>query len=337
MPSSSLPPGPRLPSFAQGFLGARYPISFLERCQRRFGDCFTMRFPFFGSVVYVADPAVVEELFKGDPKRFHAGAANAGPLGPVMGTYSLLTLDEEEHMSQRKLLTPAFHGENVRRYGELMEEIAERELERWPEGESFPLRPRMHAIALEVILRAVFGVREEERLRQLRLRITRLGQVSSLVVWLPGLRRNLGRWSPWMRFLRARAAVDELLYDEIARRRADPGATERQDVLSLLLQARHDDGTPMSVDELRDELMTLLGAGHETTATALAWTFERLVRHPTVLERLIESLEAGEDEYLDAVVKETLRVRPVVADVARKLVADTKIKGHTIPGGTIVL
>src|SRR5439155_2221490 len=290
-----------------------------------------------GPVVYVADPRIVEEIFKGDPKRFHAGEANAGPLEPVMGTYSLLTLDEAEHMGQRKLLTPAFHGEDVRRYGELMEEIAERELERWPVGAHFQLRPRMQAIALEVILRAVFGVRDEERLRELRVRIPRLGQVSNLVVWLPGLRRNLGRWSPWMRFQRARAEVDELLYDEIAGRRADPGTASREDVLSLLLQARHDDGSPMSADELRDELMTLLGAGHETTATALAWTFERLVRHPRVLERLIESLEAGEDDYLEPVVKETLRVRPVVADAARKLTEDTKIDGHVIPAGTVVL
>src|SRR5437667_11920022 len=163
MPSSSFPPGPKLPSFAQAFAAARYPIAFLKRGQRHYGDCFTMRFPFFGPVVYVADPRIVEEIFKGDPKRFHAGEANAGPLEPVMGTYSLLTLDEAEHMGQRKLLTPAFHGEDVRRYGELMEEIAERELERWPVGAHFQLRPRMQAIALEVILRAVFGVPDEGR------------------------------------------------------------------------------------------------------------------------------------------------------------------------------
>lgn len=309
-------------------------MSFLEHCNRRYGSAFTIRYPYFGRIVYFADPEVVGKIFKGDSKLFHAGEANAGPLEPVLGAYSLLTLDEDEHMRQRKLLLPPFHGEAVRRYGELMAEVAEREVERWPIGTPFPLRPRMQAITLEVILRAVFGVRGEERRREFRELLPRLGE-TNLVIWFPALRRDLGPWSPWAKFKRRRRAVDELLYDEIRRRRSDPDLAQRDDVLSLLLQARHDDGSPMSDRELRDELMTLLTAGHETTATALAWAFERLLRNPAALDRLLSDLDDG--DYLDAVVKETLRVRPILTDVARRLTAPTEIGGYRLPEGTLVM
>jgi cytochrome P450 len=195
----------------------------------------------------------------------------------------------------------------------------------------------MQAITLEVILRAVFGVRDGERMDLFRARIPRLGELSSPLDWLPFMQRDLGGITPAARFRKAVAAVDELIYAEIAERRAlDPDASEeRDDVLTLLLGARHEDGSPMSEVELRDELMTLLTAGHETTATGLSWAFERLLRNPPVLERLTQSLD--DDEYLDAVVKETLRVRPVVVDVARQLQRDVELGGWRLPAGTLVL
>jgi cytochrome P450 len=194
----------------------------------------------------------------------------------------------------------------------------------------------MQSITLDVILRAVFGVRGEERLARFRATLPQLTEASGLVMWLPFLRHNFGRWSPWARFLRMRRAVDQLVYEEISQRRADPDASERDDVLSVLLQARHEDGSHMSDLELRDELITLLTAGHETSATALAWSVERLLRNPHVLARL-QSDPHDDDDYLEAVVKETLRVRPVVIDVARIAKREVDIGGRRIPAGTIVV
>ena len=313
------------------------PYGWMLRRWRRYGDVFSSRFPIFGRVVYVADPALVKEVFAGDATTFHAGEANHLALGDALGEHSLLTLDEDRHMSQRKLLLPPFHGQSVRRYVEVMAEATEREVATWPVGKEIELRPRMQAITLEVILRAVFGVRDDERMDLFRERIPPLGETTSVLNWLPFMDRDLGGITPAAKFRRALAAVDELIYAEIADRRAaaDPDVEERDDVLSLLLRARHEDGAPMTDTELRDELMTLLTAGHETTATGLAWAFERLLRTPPVLERLTRSLD--DDDYLDAVVKETLRVRPVIVDVARRLTRDTEVAGWSLPAGTLVL
>ena len=311
------------------------PYGWMIKRWRRYGDVFSSRFPIFGRVVYVADPAEVKRVFTGDPTIFHAGEANALALGDALGEHSLLTLDEQRHMSQRKLLLPPFHGESVRRYVEVMAEATEREVARWPLGKEIELRPRMQAITLEVILRAVFGVRDDARMDLFRERIPPLGELTSVLNWIPFFERDLGGLTPAARFRKARAAVDELIYAEIADRRAADDGEERDDVLSLLLSARHEDGTAMTDVELRDELMTLLTAGHETTATGLSWAFERLLRTPRVLERLTESLD--DDDYVDAVVKETLRVRPVIVDVARKLTRDTEVAGWQLPAGTLVL
>jgi cytochrome P450 family 135 len=335
-PGVSFPPGPRLPRLLQAARVTAGPYSWMQKRRERYGDVFSSRFPFFGRVVYVAEPALVKQVFAGDPAVFHAGEANATVLGDALGAHSLLTLDEDRHMSQRKLLLPPFHGQAVRRYAEVMAAAAADEVERWPLGRVFPLRPRMQAITLEVILRAVFGVRDGERMDLFRARIPRLGELSSSLDWLPFMQRDLGGLTPAARFRRALAEVDELIYAEIAERRSlGEAAAERDDVLTLLLGARHEDGSPMTDVELRDELMTLLTAGHETTATGLSWAFERLLRTPRVLERLTESLD--DDEYLDAVVKETLRVRPVVVDVARKLQTDVELGGYRLPAGTLVL
>jgi cytochrome P450 len=314
------------------------PYGWMLKRWRRYGDVFSSRFPIFGQVVYVADPALVKEVFTGDPMTFHAGEANTLALGDALGEHSLLTLDEERHMSQRKLLLPPFHGKAVRRYVEVMAEATEREVASWPVGKQIELRPRMQAITLDVILLAVFGVRDDRRMDLFRERIPPLGETTSVLNWLPFMERDLGGITPAARFRRALAAVDELIYAEIADRRQAAAAEEhdeRDDVLSLLLRASHEDGSPMTDIELRDELMTLLTAGHETTATGLAWAFERLLRTPRVMERLIGSLD--DDDYLDAVVKETLRVRPVIVDVARKLTRETDVAGWRLPAGMLVL
>ncbi len=333
------PPGAKLPAAAQVGLYARDPLGFLIRCQRRYGDIFTVSFPFYRRLVYVADPALVKELFTTSPERAHAGEANATVLEPALGPSSVLTLDEAPHVRQRKLLLPPFHGERIQRYGELIREVTLREMESWPVGEPFALRPHTQRITLAVIMRAVFGVHDEERLIRFERLIENFAGRLSLITAIPPLRRNLGRWSPWARFLAAREALDAFIYEEIALRRAENAGrpAEADDVLSLLLAARHDDGSPMSDAELRDELVTILGAGHETTATGLAWAMERLLRNPDVLDRLRGSIAAGEDDYLDATIKETLRARPVIVDVARKLTVPKSIGGYELPAGTFVM
>jgi cytochrome P450 len=324
-----------MPSLMQAAFVTVSPYGWMVKRWRRYGDVFSSRFPIFGRVVYIADPALVKEVFMGDARTFHAGEANTLALGDALGEHSLLTLDEERHMSQRKLLLPPFHGESVRRYVEVMAEATEREVASWPVGREIELRPRMQAITLDVILRAVFGVRDDRRMDLFRERIPPLGETTSILNWLPFMDRDLGGITPAAKFRRALAAVDELIYAEIADRKDAPDGDQRDDVLSLLLRARHEDGSPMTDTELRDELMTLLTAGHETTATGLAWAFERLLRTPRVLERLTGSLH--DDDYLEAVVKETLRVRPVIVDVARKLTRDTEVAGWQLPAGTLVL
>ena len=333
------PPGSRLPGIVQGFRYARDPIGFFVGLNRRYGDVFSVRFPYFGDVTYVVDPDVVKEVFTGSASSFHAGEANASVLEPQLGPSSVLTLDEDEHLRQRKLLLPPFHGERVRRYGELIEEMTARDMATWPVGEPFELRAHTERITLGVILHAVFGVRDEERFARATALTGEFVRSSHLITSVPMLRRSLGRFSPWERFKRARAELDSFISSEIEARRAEleDGGAERDDVLSLLLQASDEDGNAMTDREVRDELVTVLGAGHETTATALAWAMERLLRTPRALERLRESLAAGEDEYLDATIKETLRVRPVIVDVARKVTADTVVGGYELQAGTFVL
>jgi cytochrome P450 len=339
MATAAFPPGAKAPAVVQMLRYAREPLEWLIDQQRLYGDVFTVRFPYFGRAVYVASPALVKEVFTGSPQQLHAGEANASVLEPALGPNSVLTLDEEAHMRQRKLLLPPFHGASIERYGDLIRAVTRSEMESWPVGEPFALRPHTQRIALAVIMRAVFGVHDEERLDRFEKLIDTFSRRVNLITSFPPLRRNLGPWSPWTRFIRSRQALDEFIYEEIALRRAEveAGQAGHDDVLSLLLGARYDDGTPMSDEELRDELVTVLGAGHETTATGLAWAMERLLRTPRVLGRLRESLAAEEDEYLDATVKETLRARPVIVDVARKLTAPLRIAGYDLPAGTFLM
>jgi cytochrome P450 len=330
-----VPPGPRLPRALQTVLWAVRPIWFMQRARRRYGNVFTIRPYAFGDIVVLADPAHIKEVFTGDREVFAAGQANAA-MGPVLGNHSLLTLDGERHLRQRKMMLPPFHGEAVGRYRERIERITEAELGRWPTGRPFPIRPRMQAIALEIILQAVIGVADPQRLARLRDLLPQLLDFSVLDMWgiwlfprlldSPMARRNAA--------LRVRPEVDRLLYEEIAAHRSDPHAYD--DILVLLISARDADGEPLSDENLLDQIITLLLAGHETTTTGLAWAFERLTRHPDALERLQQELDAGEERYLDAVVNETLRVRPVIDGVWRKLTAPAVVAGHRLPAGTLV-
>jgi cytochrome P450 len=312
----------------------------METGRRQRGDLFTLQLP-FGPIVVTCDPATIRAVFTGDPAVLRAGEGNR-PLEPVVGPASLLLLDGPRHLRRRRLVLPPFHGERLQGYAGDIAQLARAELATWPVGAPFALEPGMRAITLAVIIRVVFGIADGERAAALAELIPRLlpdGAFSSLVL-LPALRRDFGPWWPWRHFLAARAAVDALLYEEIARRREDPALAERPDVLSLLLQARDEDGAPLTDAELRDELMTLLLAGHETTATALAWAFELLHRHPDAHARAVEEARAdggrGPAPWLDAVAAETLRLRPPLPMAARGLAAPLEIDGHELPAGTRV-
>jgi cytochrome P450 len=329
-------PGSRVPALVNGAAYAFDPIGYIRWFSRRFGAVTNARFPGFGLIVSIADPELVGQVFTGDPSIFHSGESSAPVLEPTVGANSLLTLDEAPHMRHRKLLLGPFHGENVRRWEGAIRSIAEQDVASWKLGEPFALHEHTREITLEVILRAVFGVREQTRFERARQLVKEFVHRAHPITMFPVARRNLGPLSPWMRFLGAREALDAFLYEEIERRRAEADVAERDDVLSLLICATDETGASMSSQELRDELVTVLGAGHETTATALAWAFERLLRTPRVLDRLTRSLGDG-DEYLDATIKETLRIRPVVTDVGRKLTREIQLGGCRIPAGALVM
>lgn len=313
-----LPPGPRQPQYAQALQWLARPQQFMLRQRDRFGDVFTFDFITGFPLVVLADPQDVKTVFTGSPKVMHAGEANV-VLGPILGSNSVLLLDEDRHLRERRLLLPPFHGDRMRRYAEIMEEAVEREVSTWSAGEKMPLIDRMQAITLEVIMRAVFGVEsgaEMERLRQLLVNMLALTTDPGRLV--AGLFFGIDSDRVVSSRRAALDPVDEELYRIIAAHREDPLLAEREDILSMLLMARDEDGRPMSDEELRDELMTLLIAGHETTASTLAWAFERLVHEPEKLERLVAEVRDDDgDAYTEAVIQETLRLRPVIPMVVR--------------------
>jgi len=332
---SKLPPGPNGPS---ALIAARFLLRgsrFLEDSCKRYGPVFSVRLNTGRTVVIAGDPAIAKEVFQGSGDDLHAGAGNV-ILKPILGARSVLLLDGPEHLRQRRLLLPPFHGERMRAYAETMREVAERHISAWPVGRSFSVHPTMQDVTLEIILRTVFGVEEPARIERLAAPMKRLLNSTDqpLRLLLLQLTRSAGAKprSPWGRVFALMAPVDALIHEQIAERRAD--VEPRDDILSLLLAARDEDGNALTDAELRDELMTLLLAGHETTATALAWTLERLVRTPRVLERLREEIEAGEStDYLDATIKEALRLRPVVPGVIRQLQRPLTIGGMELPAG----
>ncbi|MDQ2675683.1 MAG: cytochrome P450 [Actinomycetota bacterium] len=331
--SSQLPPGPSAPAAVNTAVFVRRPLETLTTWQRRYGDFFTVGFLVFGTGVNVADPAAIKELFTGDQSDLRAGEANE-PLSPIVGSHSVLTLDGPEHMRQRKLLLPPFQGSAVHAFRKIIREVSEREVAGWAPGSKLVLRDRMRSLTFEVICRAVFGVTERERVERLRLALLPIMDTGVGVIFMPrALRRELGGFGPWGRLQRRLRAADALLYEEIERRRTASDLEARSDVLSLLLRARDEEGRPMSPRELRDELMTMLAAGHETTATGLAFAFDLLLRNPEKLSRLREELASGGDAYLNATVTESLRLRPVIDASERTLTKPRTLGGFELPPG----
>jgi cytochrome P450 family 135 len=334
---NGLPPGPRMARPIQTAIWFRQAQWMLTQGRRRFGPLFTLEIAYGGQWVVVADPDLVKQIFTGDPKVFHAGEGNE-ILRPLLGENSLLVIDGAAHMSQRKLLLPPFHGKRMEGYEAKMREIAAREIESWPTGVPYRLRPRMQAMTLEIIIETVFGVHGGARLDDLREALRDfLDMLTNPLMLVPLLGFGPGRIHRYRPVTRRLDRVGELIVGEIAERRAAPDLEERDDVLSLLVAARHEDGSPMSDAEIHDELLTLLTAGHETTATALAWAVERLIRHPDKLARLRAEVEDGEDAYLTATIQETLRLRPVVSIVIRKLTEAIELGGYQLPAGTSVV
>jgi cytochrome P450 family 135 len=325
-----------MPSAVQAVGWALRPLPFMERCRRRYGDLFTLRIRGGRPWVLLSDPADVGRVLTISPELVRAGAGEANPLlGPLLGSRSVMLLDEPDHMTHRKFILPAFHGQRMRAYAEMMVDVAREEIARWPVGEPFELWPKMQTISVEVVMRSVFGPEDSPQLRELRKLLR------TLTDWLNDSRRLTLLSTFGSRFLTGHAGfreviapVEAALLREVRRRRA-LGQPQDDGILSLLEQAYDESGSPMTEQELRDELITLLSDG--PTATSLAWAFERLLRHPEKFARLREEVLAGDDDaYTEAVVKETLRLAPAVPLVMRKLVEPMELGGYTIPAGTTV-
>jgi cytochrome P450 len=340
----SLPPGPRAPPAYQLLQFTLRPLEYFEECGARFGDPFTARLAGLGTYVSLSAPELIKQVFTGDPEQLLAGAANA-VLEPMVGRNSVLLLDGLPHQRQRKLLMPPLHGERMRAYAQVMAETTVAELKRMPSGRAFSLHAHMQAITLDVILRTVFGLSAGPEMEALRAALVDfLVLPPAIVTFIPPRYLDFPL-SPYRTFVKKRTAVHAQL-DAVVRARRAAKDEGRTDVLSLLLAARDDAGQPMTDEELRDELITMLLAGHETTATSLSWAFALLLGHPQVLERLqaeVEGARLGDGsldvsavpklEYTDAVIKEALRLRPILPDVVRKLTKPTRIAGYDIPAG----
>jgi cytochrome P450 len=335
--NDALPPEPDSAPLVQTLRWAFRPIAFMEDCRRRYGDSFSVRFlGFQRPMVMISDPAAIKALYQEREHDLPPGRDIV--LGPVLGTKSLLLQKGGEHLSRRRLMLPPFHGERMRSYEATMTEIVGAEIDSWPLDTEFPIHARMQAVTLEVILRVVFGVSHGPRLDRLREMLsTVLQETAAPARQVLGLvRQRFGGSGMFARFEGQLREVDALLFEEIAEHRARPDLEEREDILSMLMRAEFEDGSRMEDQELRDQLLTLLLAGHETTATALAWTFDLLLRHPVALRRLRESLAAGEEDYLRATISESLRLRPVVPLAGRRLAKELVADGLTLPPGTDV-
>ncbi len=328
-----LPPGPRWPIALQGagYLAARRRM--MDVLHKRYGSAFTVKLPFFGPTVMISDPALVKQFFQTRTDVVRAVEPN---LDLVLGAGSTFGLQGDEHLRRRKLLVPPFHGKRMRAYESLIEDETRKELSTWPQGREFPVLPSTMRITLNAILRAVFGA-EGAEFDALRKVMPPLVTMGSFLAFLPWLHHDLGRWSPWGRFLGLRREFDHIVGSLIDRVSADPNLDQRDDVLALMLQSRYDDGTAMSRGDLADELFTLLAAGHETTATQLAWAVERLRRHPDVLQRLVDEVDSGGSDLLQATIHEVQRNRPVIDGAARQVIAPTMPLGQwVIPRGYTV-
>ncbi|MFH7026991.1 MAG: cytochrome P450 [Heteroscytonema crispum UTEX LB 1556] len=327
------------------------PLDYLQKMQERYGDIFITEFAGLQTQCVISNPQAIQEIFTADSKLFESGSANP-IVQPLVGANSLILLDGEPHLQQRKLLMPSFHGERMRAYGQIIYDITKQVMSQLTIGESFIARPKMQDISLNVILRAVFGFKEGERYQQIRQVLTKMldsfnNPLSVVFLFFKSFQHDLGAWSPWGNFLRQRELLDKLLYQEISDRRVQ-NASYGEDILSLLLSARDENGQPMTDVELRDELMTMLFAGHETTATALAWALYWIHYLPEVREKLLQELnsididntdpmEIARLPYLNAVCSETLRIYPVVFfTLPRILQAPMKLMGYELPKGLIL-
>jgi len=352
--STGLPPGPSSPSIVQTYRYARNPLNLLDDCAAQFGDIFTLQLMGSRPWVMLSSPALVKAMFTAPADAMHAGEANFSVFGPVTGPASVLTMDETPHRQRRQLMLPQFHGDRMRVYFEQIRQITTDAVDAWQPGTEFAMHRVTQSITLQVIVRAVFGVVPEQRNTEDRELVESLIDLANKVVGsslllAPPLQRDLGPWSPWGRIVRIIRRADNAIFAVIRRRRAAGDAEERHDILSLLLQATSEDGSTLTDREVRDELVVMLMAGHETTGTALAWAFERLLSLPDVEERLRAELEfiAGRKpievehlprlEYLDAFIKESLRIRPIMpAAGARVVMRPFEIGGYAIPAGAIL-
>lgn len=333
---AAYPPGPRWPAAVQSWLFQRRRAWLLPTMARRYGDVFSLRVPpYADNLVVFSRPEHIKEIFAADPADLHAGEGNQ-ILGPVMGEHSLLLVDEDEHARARRLLIPAFNGASLRGYRDLVSDLAKAEVDRWNTNTEVITLDRMNALTLEVIMRVVFGVTDQHTRDEFAPRLHRMVDISPIVLfgWVfPAL----SRFGPWKRFNDNQSEIDALLYAEIARRRRVTDLAERTDVLSRLLHVGSEAGdAPLTDAELRDQLVTLLLAGHETTAAALSWTLYELANHPDLQEQAYVAARDGDDKLLEALLKESMRLHPVIASTARKLTRDLEIGGWRLPAGTVV-
>jgi cytochrome P450 family 138 len=334
MNTVTLPDGPSLPRFVQGGVALVAPLWMMRRLHDRYGSAFRINIPVFGEAVVISDPAEVKQLFMTSPELADILDIN---LGLVLGPNSFFAISGDTHKKQRKLLTPPFHGRRLRAYEAVIEEEAVREMASWPEGREFATLGPMMRITLNAILRAVFGA-DGADLAELRTLLPAMVKLGSRLVALPIPPTDLGRWSPWGRVHAYRREYDAIIDRLVAAARQDPRLDERDDVLALMLQSRYDDGAPLSRDEISDQLLTLLTAGHETTATTLAWAVERLRRHPAVLRRLADEADAGGSQLREATILEVQRVRPVIDGTVRKVRAPGLRLGRwTLPEGQVLV
>jgi cytochrome P450 family 110 len=345
-----LPDGPNAPRVIQLLQWIANPLNYLETAARRYGEIFTTRWGNLPPYVLLSNPQAIQKLLTADPRQFESGSGNY-ILQPILGNYSVVLLDGERHQRQRQLLTPPFHGERMKAYGKLMCDLTEKLIGQQPYGEPFPVRFAMQEISLQVILNAVFGIHEGERYQQLKDLFTSLldavsSPISSSLLFFKSLQVDLGPWSPWGHFLHRQQQIDQLLYAEIEERRANPDPS-RTDILNLLMSARDAEGQPMTDEELRDELMTLLFAGHETTASSLAWALYWIHRVPEVRSQLLRELDSLDGQlepsaiaklpYLTAVCSETLRIYPVAMIIFPRIVKSSfQLMGYEFEPGTVI-
>lgn len=338
MAPTNFPPGPADSQLRQTLRWFYRPLNFIEESRREFGEIFSVSFLGFKTpMVLFSDPAGVKAVYTNRANGLPPGRNTV--LEPIVGARSLLLLEGSEHLARRRLMLPPFHGERMRSYEEVVRTTINREIDTWPVGEPFSIHPHMQSVTLDVILRAVFGVNEGEsflRLRDLLGRV--LHRTSSPSMQLGAfLTRRFEHFGPSAAMKRELETTDRELFEVIAEHREDPNLAERDDILSALLLAEFEDGTHMDDRELRDQLMTLLLAGHETTATGLAWAFDMILRTPAAQERLVDEIRSGAgDDYVRATVTEALRLRPVVPIAGRRLAADTVVDGFELEAGTDV-